>query len=99
MEKREPNLHRGTPESHLQAVQAMNLRPFDIVVNSIPEEVVKKFQQDPQLRIKLIAESWPTDEATCEKIAKQLNMGAEQVAAVSKYERAIAAKIKEGQAH
>lgn len=95
MREREPNLFRGNPEQKLQEVQASDTTPFQILTNQVKEErVLDLMNSDKRLMQSLLAASWPTDEETCEKIGKDRGLGAEFVAAVSKYQRALIAEKK-----
>lgn len=86
------NPYRGNPESKLQAAQALGTRPFEILTNQVSEQRVLELMRDRELMTSLLAASWPTDESVCETIAKKRGLGAEFVAAVSKYQRALLAE-------
>ncbi len=88
----ERNLFRGNPEQHLQAVQAGDMTPFQILTNQVKPSRVLELSNDKLLMQSLLAASWPTDEDKCEKIGKLRGLGAEYVAAVSKYQLALIAE-------
>lgn len=89
------NPFRGTPESRLQVAQALGAKPFEILTNQVSEQRVLDLMRDQQLMTSLLAASWPTDESLCEVIAKKHGLGAEYIAAISKYQRAIMAEREE----
>ena len=92
------NPFRGTPESKIVAKEALQgTRPFDIQANSILPSEVEKMLENKDLMALLLAYNWPTDETTCEKIGKRIKREAEEVAAVSKYCRAVKAKKDSGE--
>ncbi len=71
----------------------MGAKPFEIQTNLVPEKVVLDLmRKDGRLMTSLLAAGWPTDEKTCERIAGERGLGAESVAAVSKYQRALLAE-------
>jgi hypothetical protein len=55
--------------------------------------------RDATLMQDLKKKDWPTDESTCEKIGVKNGLGAEQVAAVSKYQQALLAEKEEETLH
>jgi hypothetical protein len=62
------------------------------MTNQVPESVILQLKADSKLMTALMVAGWPTDEETCEIIGKKHGLGAEQVAAVSKYERGASAE-------
>ncbi len=89
------NPFRGNPEGKLQAAQALDAKPFEIMTNQVDEKRVLALMTDKELMKSLLAASWPTDEETCDKIGVEQGLGAEFVAAVSKYQRGILAEQKD----
>ncbi len=84
---------RKNPEQAMRDVEASGAKPFEIRTNQVPENIVLGLMKnDPKLMDALRAARWPTDEDTCDKIGELSGLGAEQVAAVAKYQRAIDAE-------
>jgi hypothetical protein len=90
------NFHRRSPEVAMRTVEASGAKPFEILTNQVPENViVGLMKNDKALMQALEAAKWPTDEDTCDKIGERVGLGAEQVAAVAKYQRAIEVERRE----
>jgi hypothetical protein len=90
------NPYRGNPESHAQNAEAGRAKPFEIMTNNVSEKAVLTYMNDAKLMRDLELQGWPTDEETCQKLWKKHDVGPEQIAAVSKYQRALLAE-KENQ--
>lgn len=85
----------GNPEQRLIRQEDQTGTPFEILTNQHSERAVQEFMKDEKLMELLLAYNWPTEEKQCADIAKRVDMEPEQVAAVSKYQRAIMAEAKD----
>ena len=89
----------GSPEKHAASAEAARAKPFEILTNQVPETAIQMFMKDEKLMTALELAHWPTDEDTCEVLAAKQGLGAEQIAAISKYQKALTAEREEGSIH